>query len=101
YTPTVSIDRSPELVAPAAGWLAHEDCPVSGRFYAATAGGMRRIFTAVAAGYQSAAPDGLRIEEIHDQRDAIRAREPSIVPETVGDMNAFRNELYRSRVTTG
>ena len=41
----------PELVAPMAAYLAHEDCPVSGEMYAAGAGRFARIFLASTAGY--------------------------------------------------
>lgn len=42
---------SPELVAPMAAFLAHEDCPVSGEIYAAGAGRFARIFVASTEGY--------------------------------------------------
>jgi NAD(P)-dependent dehydrogenase (short-subunit alcohol dehydrogenase family) len=49
---------SPDLVAPMAAYLAHEDCPVSGEIYAAGAGRFARIFIAQTEGYvhASAAP---------------------------------------------
>src|SRR5262249_51640645 len=42
---------SPDLVAPMAAYLAHEDCPVSGEIYAAGAGRFARIFIAQTEGY--------------------------------------------------
>jgi len=42
---------SPDLVAPMAAFLAHEDCPVSGEIYAAGAGRFARIFIATTPGY--------------------------------------------------
>ncbi len=42
---------SPDLVAPMAAFLAHEDCPVSGEIYAAGAGRFARIFLASTVGY--------------------------------------------------
>ncbi len=49
---------SPDLVAPMAAFLAHEDCPVSGEIYAAGAGRFARIFIATTPGYvqSTAAP---------------------------------------------
>jgi NAD(P)-dependent dehydrogenase (short-subunit alcohol dehydrogenase family) len=44
-------EMSPELVAPMAAFLAHEDCPVSGEIYAAGAGRFARIFIACNDGY--------------------------------------------------
>ncbi|HEX5095979.1 MAG TPA: SDR family NAD(P)-dependent oxidoreductase [Acidimicrobiia bacterium] len=41
----------PELVAPMAAFLAHEDCPVNGEIYLAGAGRFSRIFLATTEGY--------------------------------------------------
>jgi len=46
----------PDLVAPMAAYLAHEDCPVSGEIYAAGFGRFGRIFIAQTEGYVSSAP---------------------------------------------
>ncbi len=46
-----SASMAPELVAPMAAFLAHEDCPVSGEIYAAGAGRFARIFIASTPGY--------------------------------------------------
>jgi NAD(P)-dependent dehydrogenase (short-subunit alcohol dehydrogenase family) len=45
---------TPEQVAPMAGYLAHEDCPVSGEIYAAGAGRFARIFIASTVGWVQA-----------------------------------------------
>jgi NAD(P)-dependent dehydrogenase (short-subunit alcohol dehydrogenase family) len=42
---------APELVAPMAAFLAHEDCPVSGEMYAAGGGRFARVFIATTPGY--------------------------------------------------
>jgi NAD(P)-dependent dehydrogenase (short-subunit alcohol dehydrogenase family) len=42
---------APELVAPMAAYLAHEDCPVTGEIYAAGAGRFARLFIASTPGY--------------------------------------------------
>lgn len=44
-------EMSPDLVAPMAAYLAHEDCPVSGEMYAAGFGRFARIFVASSPGY--------------------------------------------------
>lgn len=44
-------EMAPELVAPMAAFLAHEDCPVSGEIYAAGAGRFSRMFIASTIGY--------------------------------------------------
>jgi len=41
----------PELVAPMAAYLAHDDCPVTGEIYAAGAGRFSRIFIASTPGF--------------------------------------------------
>ncbi|MEZ5164980.1 MAG: SDR family NAD(P)-dependent oxidoreductase [Acidimicrobiales bacterium] len=41
----------PDLVAPMAAYLAHEDCPVNGEMYAAGAGRFARIFLATTEGW--------------------------------------------------
>jgi NAD(P)-dependent dehydrogenase (short-subunit alcohol dehydrogenase family) len=47
---------SPDLVAPMAAYLAHEECPVSGEIYAAGAGRFARIFIAQTEGYVDPSP---------------------------------------------
>ena len=46
-----SADMAPELVAPMAAYLAHEDCPVTGEMYTAGAGRYARMFIAETDGY--------------------------------------------------
>jgi hypothetical protein len=42
---------APDLVAPMAAFLAHEDCPVSGEIYTAGAGRFARLFIASTEGW--------------------------------------------------
>jgi NAD(P)-dependent dehydrogenase (short-subunit alcohol dehydrogenase family) len=49
--PNAETELAPELVAPMAAFLAHEDCPVSGEIYSAGAGRFARIFLASTPGY--------------------------------------------------
>jgi hypothetical protein len=48
------VSMAPELVAPMAAFLAHEDCPVTGEIYAAGAGRFARIFLGSTPGYVDA-----------------------------------------------
>lgn len=58
----------PELVAPVVGWLAHEDCSITGQMLASIAGRIARVFVAESKGvYQ---PDW-SIEDVGSQIDAI------------------------------
>jgi NAD(P)-dependent dehydrogenase (short-subunit alcohol dehydrogenase family) len=59
----------PELVAPMVGWLAHENCSVSGELYAAVGGRMAEAFLGESKGvYQ---PDWT-IDDVDAKIDAIR-----------------------------
>jgi NAD(P)-dependent dehydrogenase (short-subunit alcohol dehydrogenase family) len=59
----------PDLVAPVVGWLAHEDCNVSGELYISMAGRVARAFVAESEGvYKSS----WTIDEIAENIDAIR-----------------------------
>lgn len=59
----------PELVAPMVGWLAHENCSVSGEVYAAVAGRMAEMFIAETKG---AFQPEWSIDDVGAQIDAIR-----------------------------
>jgi NAD(P)-dependent dehydrogenase (short-subunit alcohol dehydrogenase family) len=48
---------APEQVAPMVGYLAHEDCPVTGEIYTAGFGRFARLFVATTEGYVHATPD--------------------------------------------
>jgi NAD(P)-dependent dehydrogenase (short-subunit alcohol dehydrogenase family) len=68
----------PELAAPAAVWLAHESCTVSGEMLISIAGRIARAFVAESPGvYQPS----WTIEQVGEQIDAIRGPgEPWILP---------------------
>jgi hypothetical protein len=70
---------APELVAPMAAYLAHEDCPVTGEIYAAGAGRFARIFIASTPGYvhQAGTPS---IEDVAAHWDAINDESGYVVP---------------------
>jgi len=58
----------PELVSPAVGWLAHEDCPVTGEMIAAIAGRIARVFIAETKGVYR---PSWTIEEVAEACEAI------------------------------
>jgi NAD(P)-dependent dehydrogenase (short-subunit alcohol dehydrogenase family) len=96
-SPSAAIEMRPELVAPAAAYLVHEDCPVTGRFYAASSGRMGLVFTAAAEGFQ-AMPGDFSLESVRDHWAAIDAPENFVVPATTADYNEMRTRVFRSVV---
>jgi len=68
----------PELAAPAAAWLAHESCSVSGEMLVSIAGRVARAFIAETPGVYRPA---WTIEQVAEQIDAIRdPADPWILP---------------------
>jgi NAD(P)-dependent dehydrogenase (short-subunit alcohol dehydrogenase family) len=63
-------EMTPELVAPMAAFLAHEECPVSGEMYAAGAGRFARMFIATTPGYVHPGPRA-SIEDVAAHWEAI------------------------------
>jgi NAD(P)-dependent dehydrogenase (short-subunit alcohol dehydrogenase family) len=59
----------PELVAPAVGWLAHEDCDVTGEMFAALGGRIAKMMIAETQGVYRA---GWTIDDVAEQMGAIR-----------------------------
>jgi len=72
-------EMTPELVAPMAAFLAHEDCPVSGEIYAAGAGRFARIFIASTQGYVHPTADPT-VEDIAANWDTINDEAGYFVP---------------------
>lgn len=93
-SPHKVIDMRPERVAPAAAFLVHEQCPVSGRFYAASSGRMGRVFTAAAEGFQDK-PDDFSLESVRDHWDVIDAPVNFVVPDRTQDFNDMRARVFR------
>jgi NAD(P)-dependent dehydrogenase (short-subunit alcohol dehydrogenase family) len=77
-------EMSPELVAPMAAYLAHEDCPVTGEIYAAGVGRFARILLASTPGYVNTAAT---IEDVAQNWAAINEEAGYVVPTDV--MNWF------------
>jgi len=70
---------APELVAPMAAYLAHEECPVSGEMYAAGAGRFSRVFIATTPGYVAETPHPT-IEDVAEHWDGINDEAGYSVP---------------------
>jgi NAD(P)-dependent dehydrogenase (short-subunit alcohol dehydrogenase family) len=62
---------TPEQVAPAAAFLAHDDCPVTGRHFEAAGGHVDELFFARTAGHDTA---GLALESLRDSFDVVLDR---------------------------
>jgi NAD(P)-dependent dehydrogenase (short-subunit alcohol dehydrogenase family) len=77
---------APDLVAPMAGYLAHEDCPVTGEIYAAGFGRFARVFVAQAEGY--VAPGAASLEDVAAHWDAINDTRSSSVPADLREWSA-------------
>jgi len=77
----------PELVAPMAAFLAHEDCHVSGEMYAAGAGRFARIFFATTPGYVHQGPD-VTVEDVAEHWAAINDETGYAVPANLREWSA-------------
>jgi hypothetical protein len=78
----MALSMAPELVAPMAAFLAHEDCPVSGEIYTAGAGRFARIFVASTPGYLHT--DGHpTMEDVAEHWEAINDETGYFVPRTL------------------
>jgi NAD(P)-dependent dehydrogenase (short-subunit alcohol dehydrogenase family) len=63
--------RTPDQVAPVAAYLAHRECPVSGKYLEAAAGRVSEVFLGETAGYENSA---LTVEDVRDNFDSILDR---------------------------
>jgi NAD(P)-dependent dehydrogenase (short-subunit alcohol dehydrogenase family) len=72
-------NMAPELVAPMAAFLSHEDCPVTGEIYAAGAGRFARIFIASTPGYVHPSADPT-VEDIAAHWSAINDETGYVIP---------------------
>jgi len=70
----------PELVAPAVGWLAHENCSITGEWLVAIAGRVALAYAAETRGVYRAA---WTIEDVDAQIDAIRDKSEPVVFDVV------------------
>jgi len=82
---------TPELVAPMAAFLAHEDCPVTGEIYAAGFGRFARLFIAQTEGWVGTEAT---IEDIADHWKAINDESGYYVPADLNDWSdSFMSHL--------
>ncbi len=72
----------PSTISPIVGWLAHEDCPVSGEIYTVAGGRVARFFIGMTQGIYS---DNLTVEEVRDRFDDIRDETGYSIPAGPGD----------------
>ncbi|MFC8181776.1 SDR family NAD(P)-dependent oxidoreductase [Rhodococcus sp. NPDC057297] len=75
----------PEVVAPVAAWLAHEDCTYSGKILHTEAGGVKEVFFATTTGTRpnpelSLEDVGADIELIVDRTDSADVPDPGALP---------------------
>ena len=80
-------EMSPDVVAPMAAFLAHENCPVSGEIYVAGAGRFARMFIAVTDGYLSPDPEPT-IEDVAEHWAEINDETGHYVPAGLTDWSA-------------
>jgi NAD(P)-dependent dehydrogenase (short-subunit alcohol dehydrogenase family) len=67
----------PELIAPVAAWLVHEDCSVSGEVFSTSGGHVTRVFMAETRGYTQR---DLQIEDVRDNIEVVCSEEGYHVP---------------------
>ena len=92
---------SPDLVAPMAALLAHEDCPVSGEVYAAGFGRFARLFIASTQGYVHPTPEPT-IEDVVNHWAEINDERGYYVPaDLAGWSTAFMTHLVASSPDPG
>ncbi len=86
---------APELVAPMAAFLAHEDCPVTGEIYAAGAGRFARVFIATTRGYVHLGGPPT-VEDLAEHWGEVNDEDGYTVPRDLMDWSrAFLDHLVR------
>jgi len=92
----VADHMAPDLVAPMAAFLAHEECPVSGEIYVAGAGRFARLFLASTNGYVASTPEPT-IEDVAEHWAAINDETGYFVPaDLMAWSSAFLGHLFGS-----
>jgi NAD(P)-dependent dehydrogenase (short-subunit alcohol dehydrogenase family) len=88
----------PALIAPVVGWLAHEECSVTGETFSAVGGRVARFFVGLTEGYYNA---NLTVEDVRDNLDQIRSEDGYFVPNSPAD--EFRQVMrhFKREGTTG
>lgn len=93
-TPVKLIDMSPELVAPSACWLVHDEFRENGAFFHSSSGRLSRVFVGVGEGFQDV-PGQFSMERIRDNQDLAHSYEPYVSPRTTQEFNDFRVRRFR------
>jgi NAD(P)-dependent dehydrogenase (short-subunit alcohol dehydrogenase family) len=76
----------PAYVSPIVGWLAHEDCPVSGEVYSVGGGRVARVFVGETQGFYD---KDLSVESVRDHFDQIRDTDGFAIPSNLGEETAL------------
>ncbi|HEY5874896.1 MAG TPA: SDR family oxidoreductase, partial [Ilumatobacteraceae bacterium] len=76
----------PALVSPIVAWLAHEDCPATGRLFSVGGGRVAEVFIGECKGYHSA---DLTPEQLRDNWDTVTNRDDYAVPANLGEETAM------------
>ncbi|MEI7547224.1 MAG: SDR family NAD(P)-dependent oxidoreductase, partial [Actinomycetota bacterium] len=76
----------PELVSPLVAFLAHDDCPVSGKLFSVGGGRVAEVFIAEAQGYFN---KNLSMEDVRDNWATITDQTGYVVPGNVGEETAM------------
>jgi NAD(P)-dependent dehydrogenase (short-subunit alcohol dehydrogenase family) len=76
----------PAFVSPIVGWLAHEDCPVSGETYSVGGGRVARVFIGETQGHYD---PSLSVESVRDNFDKIRDTDGYAIPNNLGEETAL------------
>ena len=82
----------PELVSPIVGYLAHEECTVSGEIFSTAAGRVARIFIAEGQGIYD--PE-LTLEKVRDSWAAINSEQGYAVPMCAEDERLLLEDAFR------
>ena len=76
----------PELVSPLVAFLAHDDCPVSGKLFSVGGGRVAEVFLAEAQGYFN---KGLTMEDVRDNWSTVTDQTGYGVPSNLGEETAM------------
>lgn len=88
----------PAKVAPAAAWLVHEDCEVTGEIYTAGGGRVARFFIGMTEGHYQ---DGLTLQDVLDNVERIRDRTGYHLPLSPTDEFAHLQKHFAAAVGSG
>ena len=75
----------PSQVSPIVGWLAHEDCPVTGQIYSVGGGRVANVFIGETQGYTKPAHT---LEDLRDNWEAVMSQKDFFGPQNLADETA-------------